>query len=139
MSFLGLEITRSAAKNLGCLVRLLKLPIIQTRMSAKKGNIRSYFSPASRRPRDGGSSSSQEEDSAKASKRAKSENDEKKDGDSSAVKEPLSPQQKQMIEEKRQQALEKLHGKNDVAYMGDTWKTALQSEFSKDYFVKVMR
>ena len=137
MSFPGFRLTQFAGKNLGCLVRSLKLPSVQPKMSAKKGNIRAYFSPVSRRPRDDGSSSSQEEDFATASKRAKTEEEEKKDGDSSTIGEPLSPQQKQMIEEKRQQALEKLHGKNDIAYMGDTWKNALRSEFSKDYFVKV--
>ena len=139
MSFPGFRFTLLAGKSLGCLVvRSLKLPVIQANnMSAMKGNIRSYFSPVSRRTRDEGSSSSQEEDSAKASKYAKTEDEEKQDGDSSAVDKPLSPQQKQMIEEKRRQALEKLHGKNDIAYMGDTWKDALRSEFSKDYFVKV--
>ena len=137
MSFPGFRLTLFG-KNLGCLVSSLKLPSVQPKMSAKKGNIRSYFSPVSRLPRDDGSRGSQEEDFGTASKRTKTEEEEKEDGDSAAVGEPLSLQQKQMIEEKRQQALEKLHGKNDIAYMGDTWKNALRSEFSKDYFVKVV-
>ena len=74
-----------------------------------------------------------------ASKRQKNEED-AKELDASASKSTLSPEQKQMIESKRQQALEKLKQKKSNGLsrlIGDSWFNKLEAEFSKDYFKKV--
>ena len=49
----------------------------------------------------------------------------------------LSPEQKAAIQEKRQTALAKLASKTAPCGMGQSWKKALEPEFSKDYFKKV--
>lgn len=49
----------------------------------------------------------------------------------------LSPEQKATIEEKRQAALARLASKNAPSGMGESWKKALEAEFTKDYFKKV--
>jgi hypothetical protein len=49
----------------------------------------------------------------------------------------LSPEQKAAIQEKRQTALAKLASKTVPCGMGQSWKKALEPEFSKDYFKKV--
>ncbi|XP_077992240.1 uracil-DNA glycosylase-like [Glandiceps talaboti] len=54
----------------------------------------------------------------------------------------LSPEQKKMIEVKKQEALVKLQAKqlpNTPDHMGITWKKALMTEFSKDYFQKLQQ
>ena len=49
----------------------------------------------------------------------------------------LSPEQKAAIEEKRQAAIAKLASKTAPTGMGQSWKKALEPEFTKDYFKKV--
>lgn len=51
----------------------------------------------------------------------------------------LSPEQKAAIQEKRQTALAKLASKTVPCGMGQSWKKALEPEFSKDYFKKLMQ
>ena len=51
---------------------------------------------------------------------------------------PLSPEQKRRIEENKLKAKAKLLEKTMSSFdMGITWKKALESEFSKEYFFKV--
>lgn len=117
---------------------------------SQKQNLLSYFSPVSRtngscssgqrRTRDSDIVNSINETSP-ASKRRKSDttsNEEEKE----CPKISLSPEQKAMIEVKKQQALAKLKHSGNVGkplsdLIGETWYKKLQPEFSKDYFVKV--
>ncbi|XP_028391306.1 uncharacterized protein LOC114516123 [Dendronephthya gigantea] len=50
----------------------------------------------------------------------------------------LSPEQKASIEEKRLQALAKFASKSAPSGMGESWRKALEAEFTKDYFKKLM-
>ena len=51
---------------------------------------------------------------------------------------PLSPEQRRRMEENKMKAKEKLLEKTMSSFdMGATWKKALESEFSKEYFIKV--
>ena len=51
---------------------------------------------------------------------------------------PISPEQRKRMEENKIKAKEKLLEKTTNSFdMGTSWKNALESEFSKDYFVKV--
>ena len=57
--------------------------------------------------------------------------------DQSGAGSRLSPEQKSAIEEKRKAALSRLASKTGPNGMGQSWKKALEPEFSKDYFKKV--
>ena len=67
------------------------------------------------------------------SKYQKSEDDDTRNTSS------LSPEQKERMERKRLEALEKLTSRKGPAYIGMSWKKALYTEFEKDYFVKVCK
>ncbi|XP_033730346.1 uracil-DNA glycosylase-like isoform X1 [Pecten maximus] len=59
--------------------------------------------------------------------------------DGLTVSSALSPEQKARMEQNRMKAMAKLHSNNSnseglVVNFGDTWKKALEKEFSKDYF-----
>ena len=118
------------------------------RMSQKQ-TLFSYFSPKSRsqesqvglrRPREADASSDNNE-TRQTSKRQKNE-EQTDELCTDKPKTSLSPEQKQLIESKRQQALEKLKQKKNEGLsglIGESWYKKLQTEFSKDYFIKVRR
>ena len=52
---------------------------------------------------------------------------------------PLSPEQRKRMEENKLKAKDKLVEKATNSFdMGATWKSALDAEFSKEYFLKVL-
>lgn len=64
------------------------------------------------------------------------QSDEKSSPPSKAMKSTLSPEQKAAIEVNRQAALTKLGGRY-ASGMGQSWKKALEPEFTKEYFRNV--
>ena len=51
---------------------------------------------------------------------------------------PLSPEQKQRMEENKQKAMARLQAKDSLLVdVGNSWRDALDSEFSKTYFAEV--
>ena len=50
----------------------------------------------------------------------------------------LSPEQKERMETNRRDALRKLKEKKSPKFVGASWKIALEAEFNKDYFLKVL-
>jgi len=115
------------------------------RMSQKQ-NLLSYFSPVSRSKEPQSSlrrsrevDASDECETRKESKRPRNDEESKQIG-SETQKVNLSPEQKKLIESKRQQALEKLKQKKSNGLsnlIGESWYNKLQTEFSKDYFIKL--
>ena len=60
------------------------------------------------------------------------------DGKENTATSPLSPEQKKRMEENRLKAQEKLLEKTTQEFaIGQSWKKALEPEFSKEYFIKV--
>ncbi|OWF48535.1 Uracil-DNA glycosylase [Mizuhopecten yessoensis] len=80
-------------------------------------------------------------------KRAKTENKEltpekKSNTDGFAVSPALSPEQRARMEQNRINAVAKLHTLNSQGLLvnfGNSWKNALEKEFSKDYFQKLTK
>lgn len=134
------------SKNIYCLYGATEY--FGVRMSQKQ-TLLSYFSPKSRskesqvglrRSREADALSDSNE-TRQATKRQK--NDEQTDEISNdKPKTSLSPEQKQLIESKRQQALDRLKQKKNEGMsglIGESWYNKLQAEFSKNYFIKVRR
>ena len=115
------------------------------RMSQKQ-NLLSYFSPVSRSKepqsslrRSREADASNECETRQESKRQKNDEEGEQIG-TDTQKVSLSPEQKKLIESKRQQALEKLKQKKSNGLsnlIGESWYNKLQTEFSKEYFIKV--
>ena len=113
---------------------------------SQKQNLLSYFSPVTRTKNSQIGQRKRESDTQNDSDETKQANKRPKNeaetfGENNPLqKSNLSPEQKQMIESKRQQALERLN-QNKIGIfsqqIGESWYDKLKPEFTKDYFIKV--
>ena len=107
-------------------IRALNMPAKKNGDAGKQRNIATFFNKTAKR--------SSNNDNSTPAKHVKTNDDAENDKMSSS----LSPEQKQRMESKKQEALLKLNVNLQDIDMGVSWKKALENEFSKPYFKKVI-
>eukprot|EP00058_Branchiostoma_floridae_P023471 XP_002608961.1 hypothetical protein BRAFLDRAFT_287104 [Branchiostoma floridae] len=98
--------------------------------------ISSFFSPqqAKKRPTDGEQGGTSPDGKATPVKKLKADDS----PTSPPTNNGLSPEQRARMEEKKKEAQVKLANRNYPAEMGETWRRALDQQFSKPYWLKLM-
>ena len=108
---------------------------LKTVQMSQNKNILSYFTTVTRKKR---GNDEQNEISEESNKRPRT--NEKNDKQSGPQRSSLSPEQKKTIEQNKQNALLRLQNNTSgmLSQMGESWRIALNEEFSKEYFQKVI-